>query len=182
MLFRSFKDGRKLLDRISYLTPLPNKYDEKLFDKFQQISRTTILSYMVVAIVQGVLGSIAYAIIGLPALFLGFSTAFASLIPVFGTTVVWVPAAIYLFLMGEWWKCLFLVIWGVLFVTTSDNIIRAYFIHGRTNIHPVLVFFSVLGGVAAFGVPGVIFGPLILAILLTVIHIYELEFQNILEK
>lgn len=181
-MFFLFKDGKKLMDRVSFLTPLPNKYDKKLFDKFQQITRTTIMSSLVIAVVQGALSAIAYAIIGLPALFLGFSTAIAALVPIVGTTVVWVPAAIYLFITGQWWQFIFLVAWGVLFVTTSDNIIRAYFIHEQANIHPLLVFFSVLGGVAAFGVPGIIFGPLILSILLTVIHIYELEYEHILER
>lgn len=181
-MFFLLRDGHKLTDRIAHLTPLSNKYDKKIFDKFREVSRATILSSLLTALIQGLLASIAYAIIGLPALFLGAATAIAGLIPVVGTAIVVIPTLIVLAFMGKWGAFLFLGIWAGLLVSLSDNVVRAWFIKGSSQIHPLLVFFSIIGGVAAFGFAGIIFGPLILAIILTFLHIYELEYGHVLER
>lgn len=177
-----FRDGKLLAERISTLTPLSNKYDQKLFDKFREVSKTTILSSLLTAVVQAVLAMIAFAIVGLPVFFLGAATGIAALIPVVGTALVMVPTMVVLAIMGKWGAFVFLAIWSSLLISLSDNVVRAWFIKGRSQIHPLLVFFSIFGGVAVFGFSGIIFGPLILAIILTVIHIYELEYHHVLER
>lgn len=181
-MYYFFKDGKTFLEKISYLTPISNRYDRKLFDRFQQISKSTILGSLVTGLAQGFIAGIGYMIVGAPALFLGVATGIASLIPVVGTALIWVPTAIVLVIMGSYYKALFLLLYGVLIVGPTDNIIRTVVVQGKAKIHPLLVFFSIFGGVAAFGFLGIIFGPLVLAILLTVIHIYELEFQDTLER
>ncbi|MBI4122074.1 MAG: AI-2E family transporter [Parcubacteria group bacterium] len=181
-MFFLLRDGRAFVERVSALTPLSNRYDQKLFDKFREVSRVTILSSLVTAVVQAGLGMIAFAIIGFPVLFLGAATFMAALIPVIGTALVMVPCLIVLAIMGKWASFLFLAIWALVVIGGSDNIIRAWIIKGSSQIHPLLVFFSIFGGIAAFGFAGIIFGPLVLAIILTVLHIYELEYQHVLER
>lgn len=180
-MFFLLRDGHKLAEKVAYLTPLSNKYDKKVFDKFREVSRATILSSLLIGIVQGVLSGIAYYIIGFPAFFLGVATGVASLIPVVGTGLVMVPVLLVLFFMGKWWAFIFMAIWFVP-VGLADNVIRTLVIKGQSQIHPLLVFFSIFGGVEAFGVQGIIFGPLILAIVLTMLHIYELEYEHVLER
>lgn len=181
-LFFLLKDGEAFVKRISYLTPLSNKYDKKLFDKFREVSKSTILGSLLIAVVQGALAGIAYAIVGLPALFLGVATGVASLIPVVGTTIVTFPVLVGLAIAGRWYAFLFVGIWCFGLVGLSDNILRTWAIQGKSQIHPLLVFFSILGGLEAFGFQGIIFGPLVLAIILTVLHIYELEYESVLER
>ncbi len=181
-LFFLLKDGEALVKRMSYLTPLSSKYDLKLFDKFRDVSRSTILGSLLVGLVQGVLAGIAYLIVGLPALFLGVATGVASFIPVVGTAIVTIPVLIGLAIVGRWQAFLFVAIWCVGLVGLSDNVLRTYAIKGKSQIHPLLLFFSILGGIEAFGFQGLIFGPLILAIILTVLHIYELEYEHVLER
>ena len=181
-MYYLFKDGSRFVSRVMYLTPLPNKYDRKLFTKFREVSKATILSSLLTAVIQGTLGAIAFFIVGYPAFFLGVGTAIASLIPIVGTALVWLPVAIILAISGNWGLAIFMVIWGVLVIGLSDNLIRTKIIESKANIHPLFVFFSIFGGLAAFGFLGIIFGPLILAIILTVIHIYELEYADVLEK
>jgi predicted PurR-regulated permease PerM len=141
-----------------------------------------VLGSLVTAIVQGILGGLAYAIIGLPALFLAVATSIAALIPFVGTTLVWGPIMIILAVAGKWGSALFMLLWGTLLIGLSDNIIRTKVIESKSQIHPLLVFFSIFGGIALWGFLGIIFGPLVLAIILTVLHIYELEYDHILEK
>jgi len=181
-MFFLFKDGRSFAERVSYLTPMSSKYDRKLFDKFREVSRATILSSLVMSLVQGTLASIAYLVVGLPALFLGVATGVASLIPIVGTTLVTIPVLIALAIMGEWVSFIIVAIWCLGIVGVSDNVVRTLVIKGQSQIHPLLVFFSILGGISAFGVNGIFFGPLILAIMLTMLHIYELEYESILER
>jgi predicted PurR-regulated permease PerM len=182
-MYYLLKDGHEFTARIMHLTPLPNKYDKKLFNKFKDVSKSTILSSVITAIIQGVLGGIAFAIAGLPAvLFLTVATAIAALIPFVGTALVWVPIAIVLFFSGLVWQSIFIMIWGVAVIGLSDNLIRTKLIQSSSNIHPLLVFFSIFGGIALWGFLGIIFGPLVLAIILTMLHIYELEYDHILEK
>ncbi len=182
-MYYLLKDGDVFMDRVMKLTPLPNKYDKKLFEKFREVSKSTVLSSLVTALVQGVLGGIAYAIVGLPAtLFLAVATSISSLIPFVGTTLVWVPIAVVLLVSGHPFAALFITIWGIGVIGLSDNIIRTKLIQSRSNIHPLLVFFSIFSGIGLWGFLGIIFGPLVLAIILTVLHIYELEYDHILEK
>ncbi len=181
-MFFMFKDGKKLAERLAFLTPLSNKYDHKLFDKFREVSRATILSSMLISIVQGTLAGVAYAIIGFPAFFLGFATAICSFIPVVGTILVTVPVLIALAIMGHWYAFIFIAVWCLGFVTFADNITRTIVIEGQSQIHPLLVFFSIFGGIEVFGFQGIIFGPLVLAIMLTMLHIYELEYETVLER
>lgn len=180
-MFFMFKDGKTLLVRIMTLTPLYDRYDMEIYRKFQDVSSSALMATFVTAIVQGIVGGIGYAIIGLPFLFLGLATGVASVIPLIGTFLAWGPIVLYLLVIGSWWQAIFLGIWGVVVIGLTDNFLRPWLMKGKTKIHPMILFFGILGGIFTFGFWGIIYGPLIIAIGLTLLHIYSLEYASVLK-
>lgn len=181
-LFFLFKDGHLLAKKVMRLTPLSNKYDRHLFKRFTEVSMSSIVSTIIVAIVQGFITAIGMIIVGLPAFFAGAAAAFLALLPLFGASLVWFPVSMYLFMINRPWAGIFMLVYGLVIVSLVDNILRPILIKGKTHIHPLLIFFSILGGLSVFGFLGIIFGPLVLALLLTLLHIYEMEYDHLLEK
>ena len=181
-MFFFFIDGKKMMIKLMYLSPLQNRYDQELFRKFRAISRTTFISTFVVAIAQGLVGAAGFAIVGFPALLAGVLVALLSLIPYVGSMIFYVPVGIFYLLTGQIWEGIFILLWGFLVIGTIDNIIRTYMISKKeAEINPVFVLFSILGGIVLFGFWGVIIGPLLVALAVTVLHIYELEFCESLD-
>jgi len=180
-MFFFFVDGKKMLTRFMYLSPLPNKYDQELFRKFRTVSYTTFVSTFVAAAAQGVVGAIGFAIVGFPAFLAGVLVALLSLIPYLGSMIFYVPVGIYYLLVGDIWQGIFIFLWGAIVIGTTDNIVRAYMIKDKAEINPIFVLFSILGGIVMFGFWGVILGPLVVALAVTVLHLYELEFCGSLE-
>lgn len=180
-MFFFFVDGKNMLHRLMYLSPLPNKYDREIFRKFRAVSHTTFLSTFVAALAQGIVGAIAFFIVGFPALLAGALIALLSLLPYLGSAIFYVPVGIYYLLIGSIWQGIFILLWGFLIISTIDNVIRSYMIKGKAEINPIFVFFSILGGILFFGFWGILLGPLVLALAVTIFHIYELEFCESLE-
>jgi predicted PurR-regulated permease PerM len=181
-MFFFFVDGKKMLTRLMYLSPLPNKYDQEIFKKFRSVSFTIFISTFVAAIAQGVVGAIGFAIVGFPAFLAGVLVALLSLLPYIGSMVFYIPVGIYYLLVGDIWQGIFILLWGALVIGSTDNIIRTYMIKDKAEVNPIFVLFSIIGGIALFGFWGVILGPLIIALAVTVFHIYELEFCSQLES
>lgn len=181
-MFFFFIDGSRMLEKLMYWTPLPNKYDKEIFKKFKDVSYSTIISTFVTAIAQGLIGAIGFMIVGVPAFFAGIAMAFLSLLPYIGAAFIWFPVGVYLLVMGEIWQGVFLFIWGIGVVATVDNLIKAYIIKGKAQVHPIFIIFSILGGITFFGFWGVVFGPLVISLAVTILHIYELEYESVLEK
>ena len=181
-MFFFFVDGEKMLLKLMHLTPLENKYDRAIFKKFKDVSYSTIISTFVVAIVQAVLAAIGFFVIGMSVFLPAVLTAVLSLLPYVGAALVWFPVGIYLLITGQIWQGVFILAWGGIIVSNIDNIIRAYLIKGKANVHPLFILFSIFGGIAMFGFWGIFLGPLIIAITVTIFHLYELEFGNLLEK
>jgi predicted PurR-regulated permease PerM len=188
--FFFFVDGKKMLEKLMRLTPLSNKYDRDIFKKFQDVSNSFIISTFVVALCQGLACWVGIFIITLPflfnvpmpAVFLGIVAAFLSLIPLLGPWLIWLPAAIYLFIIGHAGAAIFLAIWGISVISTVDNIVRPLILHKKAEVSPIFLLFAILGGIALLGFWGMIIGPLIVAVAITIFHIYELEYKDILEK
>ncbi len=179
-LFRGHKDITKKLMKIS---PLPLEYELELFKKFKEMSKATVYGIFLVSVIKGILGGIGFLIAGIPnPLFWGTAIGIFSLVPLFGATIIWLPAAILLLVNGQLVPGIFLLLWGTFVVSTVDNIFQAFFIGNQANLNPLLVFLAVFGGIGLFGLLGVIFGPLILTIFFTFLHIYELEYKKILSK
>ncbi|MCA9374385.1 AI-2E family transporter [Candidatus Peregrinibacteria bacterium] len=182
-MYYFFKDAKVIIEKIMTLSPLPRRHEDELFEKFQEISHAALYGIFLTAVVQGVIGGIGFAIVGIPsALFWGTAIALFSLVPVLGTATIWFPASIVLLLMGNVWGGVFLFFYGLLIVSTADNFFRAYFIGERIKMNQLLIFLAVFGGIGAFGLLGVIFGPLILTFFFAFLHIYEKEYDKVLHR
>jgi predicted PurR-regulated permease PerM len=182
IMFFFFVDGKAILTKLMHLTPLPNRYDREIFQKFRDVSFSTIVSTIITGIAQGIMGAIAFAIVGLPAFFPGLAMGFLSLLPYVGASLVWMPAGIYLIFVGQIWQGVFMLAWGAAMVSMVDDVLRGYLIKGKARVHPIFVILSIFGGIALFGFWGLFFGPLIISLAATVLHIYEMEYGKVLEK
>src|SRR4030067_1668199 len=133
----------------------------------------TIYGGIVVAIVQGLLGGLIFWILGLSSPILwGTAMAFLSFIPVGGTALIWAPTSLVFIIQGNFLKGIILLLFGALVISMVDNFLRPKLISSKTKIHPLLLFFSVLGGIQAFGMIGLVAGPLIATLCITLIEIY----------
>jgi len=163
-LFFLFREGRSLRRRLAAVVPLSSEQVEKLFSGIENTIIGTVYGGLAVAAVQGTLVGLALWIFGVPSPVLwGVVASFFALLPVVGTAAVWAPASIYLLASGSWVKAVILVAWGAFVVGTIDNLLRPYLISGRVQMHTLLIFFAVFGGVNAFGFLGLFIGPVILA-------------------
>ncbi len=172
-LYYLFKDGSHLFGRLKEIIPLPSRERDLLIRRFEDMIYATIYGGILIAMIQGVLGGLSFWVLGLPSpIFWGAAMGLLSFIPIGGTALIWAPAAIILLIGGSVLKGLILLGLGVLVISMVDNILKPLFISTRTNIHPLLLFFAVLGGIQAFGLIGLIAGPLIATLFLTLIEIY----------
>jgi predicted PurR-regulated permease PerM len=172
-LYYLFKDGNRLLERLKAIAPIPSKERELILFRFKDMIYATIYGGIVVAIVQGLLGGLIFWILGISSPILwGTAMALLSFIPVGGTALIWAPASLLFIIQGNFLKGIILLLFGVLVISMVDNLLRPKLISSKTNIHPLLLFFSVLGGIQAFGMIGLVAGPLITTLCLTLIEIY----------
>lgn len=172
--FYMFIDGDAFLEELKKLSPLEDRYDQEIIDELTKTIRATFKGSFIIALVQGALGSIGFLICGIDSWAMwGVVMIVASFIPVVGAALIWVPAAIFLAVTKHYIAAGVLVAWGVVFIGLADNLLRPYLLKGETNIHPLLIFFSVMGGIASFGFLGLIIGPLILALLIYVLNLYK---------
>lgn len=172
-LYYLFKDGSRFFKGLKEIIPLPTKERDLLIQRFKDMIYATIYGGILVAVIQGLLGGLSFWALGLPSpVFWGTAMALLSFIPMGGTALIWVPAAIFLLMAGVILKGLLLIGLGVFVISMADNFLRPFFISAKTKIHPLLLFFSVLGGIQAFGLIGLLAGPLIATLFLTLIEIY----------
>jgi predicted PurR-regulated permease PerM len=181
VLFYLLCEGEQLLAHLRQLSPLRASQDQLLIERFRAVSRSAVLGTFATAIAQGIAGGIGLAIVGIPGLFWGAMMALASLIPVAGTTLIWGPAAIYLLLAGRPWAALFLVLYSAIVVGSIDNFLRPLLMKGEAGMSTVFLFFAILGGMQAFGLLGVIYGPVVVALCAALLSLYEAEYRDFLE-
>ncbi len=133
-----------------------------------------------IAVIHGLLGFIAYLIAGIDqAGFLGVVTAFASVVPVVGTALVWVPVSIFLFINGATGYGIFILAWGIIVIGLSDNLIRFLLAKKMADVHPVVTVLGIILGLKYFGITGLIFGPLLISYFLILLKIYYTQYQKI---
>ena len=179
--FFFFRDGDKIVHGIKDLIPLPRQYRDILVSKLHEISQGVLYGVFGSAIAQGFLGGVGFAVVGIQsAAFWGTVMAFFSIVPYIGSTVIWLPAVLYLFYSGHAIAGIFLLCWSMFLVGTVDNFLKPYLIGGTAHIHPLLSFIAIFGGIFAFGMVGLIIAPYILSLVLTFLHIYKLEYKKIL--
>lgn len=171
-MYYLFRDGEKLRAAAYDMVPLSNEKAREIFDRTGEVISASVYGVLVIAVIQGVLGGLAFWILGLPSpLLWGVVMIFLSMIPMLGAFIVWVPAALYLGLTGHWVKALGLAVWGGLFIGSVDNFLRPKLVGERTRLHELLVFFSVLGGLQVFGVLGIVLGPVIVALSIALLDV-----------
>jgi len=181
VFFFVVQNEKQLFDYIFHLIPLSSEHEVILIEKVKAVAKSAMLGTLVTAAGQGIAGGIAFAICGLPGFFWGAVMSFASLVPVVGTALIWVPAAVYLFISGSFKSGIFMIVWSVVVVGMIDNFVRPLFMSGSANMSTVIIFFSILGGLNLFGLAGLLYGPLIFGITMVLFYIYELEFAVFLK-
>jgi len=170
-LFFMLRDGEGLVKLLAWLLPLEPDYTQRLVERAREVTFATMYGNVAVAFVQGVLVGLAFWFLGLPAAVLwGTVAAVLSLLPVVGAPVVWIPAGVLLLVHGHVGRGVALLLFGFLVVSTVDNLLRAVLVSDRAQLHPLIVFFSVLGGIIVFGAAGVLIGPVLFVVCLSLIE------------
>ncbi|HUQ51233.1 MAG TPA: AI-2E family transporter [Gammaproteobacteria bacterium] len=178
LLFFFLRDGPRMLDALVRALPLGDQRERHLLRRFAEVSRATIKGTLVVGIVQGAIGGIAFAVLGVGAPVLwGVVMALLSILPAVGTALVWVPAAIFLLFNDHVFGGIALIVVGVLVIGSVDNVLRPILVGRDTRMADYLILLSTLGGLAGFGLAGIIIGPIIAAFFLSVWHMAEKEFH-----
>ncbi len=177
-MYYLFKDGSTLFDKVKSSIPLPEARSDAMLTHITDVVRATIHGGLVVAGLQGFLGGILFLILGLPSPALwGAVMGFFALIPLLGAFVVYVPAAIILFAGGFYWKGTILLAVGIGLVSQIDNVLRPLLISGRTQLHPLLLFFAFAGGVSVFGLLGLVLGPVVAALFVGIFEVYRMAIK-----
>jgi predicted PurR-regulated permease PerM len=176
-LYYFFADGPLMIHTLLRISPLDEKYEEELLDRFVNVTRAVVVAQLLAAFVQGILAGIGFYIAGLEAVFLLMVlTMLFALIPFIGAATVWGSAALWLIFVEQHTLAgILLALYGASIVSTIDNVIKPWVLHGRSNLHPLLALLSVLGGVKAMGPIGIFVGPMAVAFLQTLLNMISTE-------
>lgn len=170
-------DGSAMIHTLMRLSPLDDRYEERLLLEFERTSRAVVVASVSSALVQGLLAAIAFYFLGFKSvIFLFLITSLMALVPFLGAASVWVPCAIYLATVEQrWTAAIVLAVYGATVVSSIDNIIKMYVLHGRSTLHPLFALLSVLGGVQVFGPIGILVGPMVVVFMQTLLEILNHE-------
>lgn len=178
-----YVEGEAIMTELAVLSPLPERYDREFAAQFKDVIDATFRGHVLTALAQGVVTTIGLAIAQVPgALFWGAVATVISLLPMIGAAAVWVPASIYLYVsaaMGKepYWHAIFLTVWGLVVVSVIDNVIRPWAMKGKSQLPAIPLLFAVLGGMQAFGFVGLVIGPLVFSLLMSIVDIYKRSFR-----
>jgi predicted PurR-regulated permease PerM len=176
ILFFVFRDGPAALENVTAMLPLSQPQAQRLLNGIRDSVVANLYGILAVGFAQGLLTGLACAVLRVPsALLLGLAAAVCSLVPIVGTMLVWLPAAIYLIATGHLGKGIILILWGALVVGTIDNIIRPLVIGSKVELHPLLLLFALLGGLQVFGFIGIFVGPVVISVIAALINILKDE-------
>lgn len=179
IFFFMLRDGEDLVELLVKALPIGDERERILFAQFSSVTRATVKGSMVVAIVQGFLGGVAFAFLGIQgAILWGTIMTVLSLVPVVGSALVWGPVALYFCAVGVWWKGIFLLLFGVCVIGVIDNVLRPLLVGKDTKLPDYLILLSTLGGFMMFGFSGFIVGPLIAVLFITFWHIFIRDFNS----
>lgn len=174
-----YKDGRRWLWFLYELVPLNDAQKQRIFARLDITVRAVVKGVLLTAIVQGLLAGAVYAVLGVPfAVVLTALTILLASLPIGGTAIVWGPVVLYLLMVGSTGKALMMLAWGGGVVSTVDQILRPWLIGQDIQMPALFLVFSILGGLALYGLIGLFVGPILMSILMTVIAIYREEYQT----
>ena len=176
-----YREAPRLRNLVVDVSPMEVEETDRVLRTLRTTTSAAIMGGVLVALIQGALGGIAFAVAGVqsPVLW-SLVMAVFSLFPFGGTALIWVPVGVYLVLTGESFGGWFIIGWGTIVVATADNLLRPWILTktGAKDIHPLLLFFAILSGIGLFGMSGIVFGPLLLALLTTMVHIYRARYGS----
>jgi predicted PurR-regulated permease PerM len=182
-MFFFLVDGREILSGILHYLPLKPEDQERMLGKFTSVTRATLKGIAVIGLIQGAMVGAAFAAVEFPsAIFWGTVAAVMSMVPGIGTAIVWLPGVIILFMGGHYAAAMGLLVFCILVVGGIDNFLRPRLVGKDTRMHELLILFGTLGGIIMFGVAGIIIGPIIAALVVTVWEIYGVAFQDELPR
>lgn len=174
-LYFFLKDGSTLKEWLIYLSPLDDKYDKEIAKRMQAAVYAVFVGSLLIALVQGILVGLGLAIFGVPNYILwAFVAALSALLPGIGTGLVAIPAVLYLYFSGDVFQAVGLTVWSIALVGLIDNVLVPVFYGRGTEVHPLAILFTVLGGLIVFGPVGFLLGPIVLSIFLALIDIYQI--------
>jgi predicted PurR-regulated permease PerM len=172
-LFFMFRDGKKIMRAVRHLIPFERNLQDDMLSESRDLIFASVAVALLIAAIQGVLGGIAFKVTGLGApVFMGVLVAFFSIVPVVGSALIWVPAALWLGANGHWGKAIVVVAICGGVAGLADNLVRPLLLRNRTRLNDLLVFISILGGLKVFGLLGLVIGPTVVAAALGVFRVY----------
>jgi predicted PurR-regulated permease PerM len=178
-LFFLFRDGDRYYKNFYAAIPLEADHKTKIFERMDGTISAVMQGTLLTALAQGVAAGLSYWALGVRfSIFLGALSAILSLLPVGGTSLVWIPVAVYLFVTGSILKGCIMIAIGIGLVGLLDNLLQPFLIGNKAQLPMLFLFFASMGGLASFGLLGLFLGPIILAVLLEIFHIYQDEFQD----
>lgn len=185
-LFFFYRDGHAIAGHIKVLSPLENRFDNMIMNRFSSLSSVLTLSVLGIAVLQGMSFAILAWILGLPGMFIGMAIAVTSFVPIIGAALVWIPLVVYMLVQGDYVSAGVIVFWGVVITGfVIDNIVRPVLINRLTKMmgggedqlavanHTLITVLSTFAGLIHFGVIGLFFGPVIAAMAITIFDVYE---------
>ena len=184
-LYFCFLDGKYLASLVSKAIPIKPKQMSSLMTKFVDISKNLLSGYVLVALYQGFASFVLMTIFGIKgALLFSVLLMFATFVPIFGAALIWAPVGIVLCFTASVWKGLIFMILAGICISLFDNFLRPFFLKDRIQVHPLIIFFAILGGLSLFGLNGLLLGPIIVIMFFTVLDMLvskEEETQNLVE-
>jgi len=178
-----YVEGEVIIAELTILSPLPVRYDREFLAQFKNVIDATFRGHVMTGLAQGFTTALGLLIAGVPsALFWGAFATLLSLLPLVGAAIVWVPAAVYLYFMASlghaaFWQPIFLTAWGLIVVPIVEHVVRPWAMRGKSQLPAIPLLFAVLGGMEAFGFIGLVIGPLVFSLLMSIIDIYKKSFR-----
>lgn len=181
VMFYFLSMGNLLLEKILYFLPLDDSNEQKLLYRFTSVARATIKGTLIIGLLQGTICGLAFAIAGIQGpVFWGSVMAVMSIIPAFGTAIIWLPALVILALTGDFFGVAVLAVLCGAVAGNLDNLLRPRLVGKDTEMHDLFVLFGTLGGISMFGLLGIILGPIVAALFITIWEIYGEAFKTYL--
>ena len=176
LLFFFLKDGNQIITKCINVFPLEDNQEKFLIEEFSSVTKATVKGTIIVGVVQGTIGGVIFALLGIKAAILwGVLMAFFSILPSIGTAIIWFPAACILFFSGAWLKASILLLAGFFIIGLIDNFLRPYLVGKETKLPDYLILLTTLGGVSLVGLSGFVIGPIIAALFITMWSLLKLD-------
>lgn len=173
-MFYFFRDAEKILGAVRSILPFDAQHQDAMIVQIRDLISASVITSLLVAAIQGALGGVGFALVGLPApVFWGVLMAFFSLIPIVGSGLIFVPASLWLGFTGHWGRAILLLAICAGVSTVMDNVLRPLLLGGRTELSGLVIFISVVGGVNLFGMLGLVLGPILVAMAAGVLSVYR---------